>query len=61
MNKLLSKFIVIQLDLDYSGLKLYKEVRNSKPQYKYLNFFQIEEIIAEDFRTYALKEKTSKD
>ena len=42
-------------------IKLYNEVRNSKPQYKYLSFFQIEEIIAEDFRTYALKEKTSKD
>jgi len=41
--------------------KLYKEVRNSKPEYKYLSFFQIEEMIAEDFRTYALKEKTKKD
>ena len=40
--------------------KLYNEVRNSKPEYKNLNFFQIEEIIAEDFRTYALKEKTKK-
>jgi predicted kinase len=42
-------------------IKLYKEVRNSKPEYKYLSFLQLEEVIAEDFRTYALKEKTSKD
>lgn len=35
-------------------LALYSEVRNSNPKWKNLSFKQIEELIAEDFRTYAL-------
>ena len=42
-------------------IKLYNEVRNSNPKYKDLSFLELEEIIAEDFRTYALKGKTKKD
>lgn len=41
--------------------KLYDEVRKSNPKYKDYSFLQLEEVIAEDFRTYALKEKTKKD
>jgi hypothetical protein len=41
-------------------LKLYNEVRNSDPKFKNLSAFAIEEILAEDFRTYALSSKTKK-
>jgi exodeoxyribonuclease-5 len=41
-------------------LKLYNEVRNSDPKFKNLSAFAIEEILAEDFRTYALSPKTKK-
>jgi exodeoxyribonuclease-5 len=34
-------------------IKLYKEVRNSNPKYKKLSYFEIEEMLAEDFRDYA--------
>jgi hypothetical protein len=38
-------------------IKLYEELRNSKPEYKKLSFFELEEILAEDFRDYALNQK----
>jgi hypothetical protein len=38
-------------------LELYNEVRNSNPKWKNLSFLQIEEMIAEDFRSYALDPK----
>lgn len=41
-------------------LKLYNEVRNSDPKFKNLSAFAIEEILAEDFRTYVLSPKTKK-
>ena len=36
--------------------KLYNELRKSKPEYKDKSFLELEEILAEDFRSYALKE-----
>ena len=42
-------------------LALYNEVRNSNPKWKNLSFLQIEELIAEDFRTYALDPKAVKN
>lgn len=41
-------------------LKLYNEVRNSDPKFKNLSAFAIEEMLAEDFRSYALSSKTTK-
>lgn len=41
-------------------LKLYNEVRNSDPKFNNLSARAIEEILAEDFRTYALSPKTRK-
>jgi len=38
-------------------LELYNEVRNSNPKWKNLSFLEIEELIAEDFRSYALDPK----
>lgn len=38
-------------------IKLYEELRNSKAEYKKLSFFELEEILAEDFRDYALNQK----
>jgi predicted kinase len=42
-------------------IALYKEVRNSNPKWKNLKFLEIEEMIAEDFRSYALDPKPKKD
>jgi len=42
-------------------IELYNELRNSSPKYKNLSFYELEEILAEDFRNYALKESTKKD
>ena len=39
---------------------LYEEVKNSSPKYKDLSYFEIEEILAEDFRTYAKNPKEDK-
>ena len=41
-------------------LKLYNEVRNSDPKFKNLSARAIEEVLAEDFRSYALSSKTKK-
>ncbi len=41
-------------------LKLYNEVRNSDPKFKNLSARAIEEVLAEDFRSYALSPKTKK-
>ena len=42
-------------------IKLYNELRNSSPKYKNLSFLELEEILAEDFRSYALKQSVKKD
>jgi hypothetical protein len=39
---------------------LYKEVRKLKPEYANLSFLEIEEMLAEDFRSYALNPKVTK-
>jgi energy-coupling factor transporter ATP-binding protein EcfA2 len=39
-------------------IALYNEIRNSNEKWKNLNFLEIEELIAEDFRSYALDPKT---
>ena len=40
---------------------LYNEVRNSNKKYEGLSYLQIEEILAEDFRSYAKKQSVKKD
>jgi hypothetical protein len=40
---------------------LYNEVRNSNKKYQGLSYLQIEEILAEDFRSYAKKQSVKKD
>jgi hypothetical protein len=39
-------------------IALYEELRKSNPKYKNYSFLQLEEILAEDFRSYALNQKT---
>jgi hypothetical protein len=41
--------------------KLYEEVRNSNSKYKGLSLLEIEELLAEDFRSYALNQKVKKN
>jgi hypothetical protein len=42
-------------------IKLYNEVRNSNDKYKNLSLLEIEELLAEDFRSYAINPKTQKN
>ena len=39
-------------------IALYEELRKSNPKYKNYSFLQLEEVLAEDFRSYALNQKT---
>jgi hypothetical protein len=42
-------------------IKLYNEVRNSNDKYKNLSLLEIEELLAEDFRSYVINPKTQKN
>ena len=42
-------------------LKLYEEVRNSNSKYKNFSLLELEELLAEDFRSYALNQKILKN
>jgi predicted NAD-dependent protein-ADP-ribosyltransferase YbiA (DUF1768 family) len=42
-------------------IALYNEIRNSNKKWANLNFLEIEELIAEDFRSYALDSKVKKN